>query len=113
MRSAVYSHIDHLSAVGILVDFAWLCLMLKGLRRWAVTRLVSFLSVFCALSHALNSLTPCQPIIICVYERHSSLPKGHLYSVTERLPAAHLALTEQGALKRPRRSRTDRTWSAP
>ena len=34
MRSAVDSHIDHVSAVGIVVGFAWLCLILKGFRRW-------------------------------------------------------------------------------
>ena len=78
MRSAVYSHIDHVSAVDIVVGFAWMCLILKGFRRWAVALLVSFLTVFRALSHALNSLTRCQPIIACVYERHSSPQKGHL-----------------------------------
>ena len=78
MRSAVYSHIDHVSAVGIVVDFAWLCLILKGFRRWAVALLVSFVAVFRALSHALNSLTTCHPSIACVHERHSSPQKGHL-----------------------------------
>jgi hypothetical protein len=107
MRSAVYSHIDYVSAVGIVVDFAWLCLILKGLRRGAVALLVSFLAVFRALSHALNSLTTCHliitcvyEIITCVYERHSSPKKGYLCTVTERLPAPHLTLKEQGVLEK-------------
>jgi hypothetical protein len=78
MRSATYSHIDHVSAVDIVVGFAWMCLILRGFRRLAVALLVSFLTAFRALSHALNSLTRCQPIIACVYERHSSPQKGHL-----------------------------------
>jgi hypothetical protein len=59
MCAAVYSHIDHVSAVDIAVGFAWMCLILKGFRRWAVALLVSFLAVFRALSHPLNSLTRC------------------------------------------------------
>jgi hypothetical protein len=100
MRSAVYSHIDQVSAVGIVVYFAWLCLILKGLRRGAVALLVSFLAVFRALSHALNSLTTCHLIITCVYERHSSPKKGYLCTVTEQLPASHLTLKEQGVLEK-------------
>jgi hypothetical protein len=78
MCSAVYPHIDHVSAVDIVVDFAWLCLILKGFRRRAVALFVSFLAVFRALSHSLDSPTRCHLIIACVYERHSSPQKGHL-----------------------------------
>jgi hypothetical protein len=56
MCSAVCPHIDHVSTVDIVVDFAWMCLILKGFRRWAVVLLVSFLAVFRALSHSPNSL---------------------------------------------------------
>jgi hypothetical protein len=55
MGSAVCAYIDHVTAVDIVVDFAWLCLILKGFRRGAVVLLVSFLAVFRALSHASNS----------------------------------------------------------
>ena len=51
MGSAVYPHIDHVTAVDIVVDFAWMGLILEGFRRWAVVLLVSFLAVFRALSH--------------------------------------------------------------
>jgi hypothetical protein len=57
MGSAVYPHIDHVSAVGIVVDFAWMCLILKGFRRLAVVLLVSFPAVFRPLSHSPNSPT--------------------------------------------------------
>ena len=55
MSSAVYPHIDHVSAVDIVVDFAWVGLILKGFRRWAVVLFVSFLAVFRTLSHSPNS----------------------------------------------------------
>ena len=77
MGSAVYPHRDHVSAEDIVVDFAWLRLILKGFRRRAVVLLVSLLAVFRALSHALNSPTRGHPIIACVYERHSSPQQGH------------------------------------
>jgi hypothetical protein len=51
----VYPHIDRVSAVDIVGDFAWMRLILKGFRRWAVVLLVSFLAVFRALSHSPNS----------------------------------------------------------
>jgi hypothetical protein len=73
MRSAVYSHIDHIPAVDMMVDLARLPLFLKGLRRRAVALSVSFPAVCCALS----SRTRRQPIIACVYERHSSPQQGH------------------------------------
>jgi uncharacterized protein (DUF486 family) len=55
MSSAVCPHIDHVTAVNIVVDFAWMGLILKGFRRWVVVLLVSFLAVFRALSHSPNS----------------------------------------------------------
>jgi hypothetical protein len=55
MSSAVCPHIDRVSAVDIVVDFAWMCLIPEGFRRRAVVLLVSFLAVFRALSHSPNS----------------------------------------------------------
>jgi hypothetical protein len=100
MRSAVYSHIDHVSAVGIVVDFAWLCLILKGFSHGAVPLLVSFLVVFRALSHALNSLVTCHLMITGLYERHSSPQTGDLGTMTERLPAVHLPLKKPWVLEK-------------
>jgi hypothetical protein len=77
MCSAVYPHIDHVTAVEIVVDFAWMRLILKGFRRWVVVLLVSFLSVFRALIHPPNLPTRWQSIIACVYDRHSAPRKGH------------------------------------
>jgi hypothetical protein len=64
-----------MTAVDIVVDFAWMCL--KGFHRWAVVLLVSFLAVFRALSHSPNSSARWYAIIARVYDRHSSLWKRH------------------------------------
>jgi hypothetical protein len=77
MRSAVYTHIDHVSAIDIAVGFAWMCLILKGFRRWAVVLLVSFLAVFRALSHVSNLPVRSSLIIAYMYDRHRSPRKEH------------------------------------
>jgi hypothetical protein len=77
MCSAIYPHIDHVTAVDIVVDAAWMCLTLKSFRRGAVVLLVSFLAVFRALSHAPNLSVRSSSTIACVYNRHRSPRKQH------------------------------------
>ncbi len=77
MGSAVCAHIDHITAVDIVVDFAWMCLILNGFRRGAVVLLVSFRAVFRALSHSPNSPARWYAIIAWVYDLHGRPRKGH------------------------------------
>ena len=55
MGAAVRANINHVPTVDILVHFAGMFPVLEGFRRWAVLLVVSLLSMFRALSHALNS----------------------------------------------------------
>jgi hypothetical protein len=48
-------NIDHVPAVGILVDFAGIFPVLEGFSCWAVFLLASLLPMFRALRHVSNS----------------------------------------------------------
>ena len=85
MGAAVHSYIDPVATLNILIDFAGVVPICECFCRWAVVLLVSFLSVFCTLTHVHRL-----PIGECTHYSICTLPpKESIDNLSKNFLAVH------------------------